>query len=85
MAINSQTLRKYEPKEAEFREKKHITTDPVCGMKVKPEEAKGKAEYQDQIFYFCSEEHEKEFLKNPEKYVSKMKQEKPVEHELHHQ
>lgn len=76
VALNSQTLRKYEPKGVEFLEKKQITTDPVCGMKVEPEEAAGKAEYKGHVFYFCSEEHEKKFKKNPEKYFSKVKEDK---------
>ncbi|WXG41726.1 MAG: copper-translocating P-type ATPase [Candidatus Freyarchaeum deiterrae] len=83
VALNSQTLRKYEPKGVEFLEKKQITTDPVCGMKVEPEEAAGKAEYKGYVFYFCSEEHEKEFKKNPEKYFSKAKK-KQEEHKPHH-
>ncbi|MEM2959566.1 MAG: copper-translocating P-type ATPase [Candidatus Jordarchaeaceae archaeon] len=84
VALNSQTLRKYEPKREEFLEKKHITTDPVCGMKVEPGEAAGKVEYKGYVFYFCSEEHEEEFKKNPEKYFSKVKQKKHEEHEPHH-
>lgn len=39
VAFNSQTLRKYEPKALMFTEEKHETKDPVCGMKVKSEEA----------------------------------------------
>ncbi|MEX2751754.1 MAG: copper-translocating P-type ATPase, partial [Candidatus Freyarchaeota archaeon] len=84
VALNSQTLRKYEPKGEEFLEKKHITTDPVCGMEVEPEEAAGKVEYKGYVFYFCSEEHEEEFKKNPEKYFSKVKQKKHEEHGPHH-
>ncbi|MEX2725414.1 MAG: copper-translocating P-type ATPase [Candidatus Freyarchaeota archaeon] len=84
VALNSQTLRKYEPKGEEFLEKKHITTDPICGMEVEPEEAAGKVEYKGYVFYFCSEEHGEEFKKNPEKYFSKVKQKKHEEHGPHH-
>lgn len=83
VAINSQTLRKYEPKVAEFVEKKHVITDPVCGMKVEPEKAHSKVEHEGHVIYFCSREHEEEFRKNPKKYLSKMKEEKPIQHEHH--
>lgn len=84
VAINSQTLRKYEPKVPEFVEKKHVTADPVCGMTVDPEEAYSKVEHEGYVFYFCSRKCEEEFKKNPEKYLSKMKKEGPLTHEHHH-
>jgi len=84
VAINSQTLRKYEPKVAEFMEKKHVTTDPVCGMNVKPEEAYSKIEHEGYVFYFCSKKCEERFDENPKKYISKMKREEATEHEHHH-
>ncbi|MCP8306956.1 MAG: copper-translocating P-type ATPase [archaeon] len=84
VAFNSQTLRKYEPKVAEFVEKKHMTTDPVCGMKVEPEKAYSKMEYEGYVIYFCSEDCEEEFKKNPERYLSKMKKEEPKKHEHRH-
>ncbi len=84
VAINTQTLRKYEPKVPEFVEKKHVTADPVCGMTVDPEEAYSKVEHEGDVFYFCSRKCEEEFKKNPEKYLSKMKKEGPLTHEHHH-
>jgi Cu2+-exporting ATPase len=45
VALNSQILRKYEPKIPEFIEKEHIFIDPVCGMKVRPNTAYSKIEY----------------------------------------
>jgi Cu2+-exporting ATPase len=87
VAINSQTLRKYEPKIAEFKEKKHLTTDPVCGMEVQPEEAYTKVEHEGYVIYFCSEKCEKEFKKNQKESISKIKMEKsPMAHEhpAHH-
>jgi len=84
VAINSQTLRKYEPKIAEFKEKKHLTKDPVCGMEVQPEKAYTKVEHEEYVIYFCSEECEKEFTKNPKEYLTKIKMEKPPKkHEYH--
>ena len=85
VALNSQTLRKYEPERGAFMEKKHLTIDPVCGMKVSPEEAYSKVEYEGYVIYFCSKNCEEEFKKNPQKYLSKISEEKPMEHEHHHQ
>lgn len=84
VAFNSQTLRKYEPKITEFKEKKHVMTDPVCGMKLEPETAYSKMEYEEYVLYFCSQRCEEEFKKNPEKYTVKIEKEKPREHEHHH-
>ncbi|MCW4052102.1 MAG: copper-translocating P-type ATPase [Candidatus Bathyarchaeota archaeon] len=84
VAINSQTLRRYEPKTAEFKVKKHLTTDPVCGMEVQPEKAYTRVEHEGYVIYLCSEKCEKEFRKNPKEYLSKMKvEESPMEHERH--
>ena len=84
VAFNSQTLRKYEPKGVEFVEKKHVTTDLVCGMKIEPEKAYSKTEYEGYVIYFCSKSCEEEFKKNPRKYLSKMEKEEPRKHEHHH-
>lgn len=48
---------------------KHI--DPVCGMIVKEDSAKGTFEYNGKTYYFCSEFCLEEFKKNPEKYLKK--------------
>ena len=66
-AFNSQTLRKYEPKGVEFTEKKHVTVDPVCGMKVEHEKAYSKVEYEGYVIYFCSEHCEGGFWKKSQK------------------
>jgi Cu2+-exporting ATPase len=84
VALNSQTLRKYEPPVAEFIEKKHITTDPVCGMPVLPEEAHSKIEYDEYVLYFCSEKCEEDFKKSPQQYLKNIKDAKPMNHEQHH-
>jgi Cu2+-exporting ATPase len=84
VALNSQTLRKYEPTIPEFTEKKHLSTDPVCGMSVKPEEAYSSIEHGEYVIYFCSKECEEEFKKNPQKYTLKIDESKPEEH-MHHQ
>ncbi len=85
VAINSQTLRKYEPKVAEFVEKRHVTIDPVCGMKVKPETAYSKFEHEGYVVYFCSAKCEEKFKKNPRKYLARLKRkEEPKKHEHLH-
>jgi Cu2+-exporting ATPase len=81
VALNSQTLRKYEPESVEFKEETPVTVnDPVCGMEIEPAMAYGKTEYAGKTYYFCSKHCAEEFNKNPEKYVSK----KPERHEHHH-
>jgi len=44
--------------------------DPVCGLKVNPATAP-QATHQGQIHYFCSEQHQQLFQKNPSKYSPK--------------
>jgi len=80
VAFNSQTLRKYEPKGmAEFIEKKRQVTDPVCGMELEPETAYSKVEYEGHTVYFCSQSCQEKFERDPEKYLSKIKNE-PDDH-----
>ncbi|MGB9717953.1 MAG: YHS domain-containing protein [Thermoproteota archaeon] len=67
VALNTQTLRKYEPEEAR-RMKRRVVTDPVCGMKIEPETAYSRLEYRGQTIYFCSRHCEEEFRRNTEKY-----------------
>lgn len=43
-----------------------MATDPVCGMEFKETSASPTAEYQDQRFYFCSNDCLKEFEADPE-------------------
>jgi len=84
VAFNAQTLRKYEPKRVGFMEKRQLVTDPVCGMKIEPETAYSKVEYEGHVVYFCSKHCEEEFKKNPKKYLPKMGKEDNKEHERHH-
>jgi Cu2+-exporting ATPase len=84
VAVNSQTLRKYEPKVVEFIEKKHITTDPICGMPVVPEKAYSKIEHKEYVLYFCSEKCEAAFKKNPKQYLAKIRTKATMEPMSHH-
>lgn len=45
--------------------------DPICGMHLDPEEAPAVATYGDRSYYFCSDTHKDEFLRNPEFWVEK--------------
>ncbi len=84
VAVNSQTLRKYEPK-VELAEKKHILTDPVCGMRLKPEDAYSTIEREGYVLYFCSENCQEEFKKNSKQYLINIpKIQLLMEHEHHH-
>lgn len=69
VALNSQTLRRYEPEELRIMARKHLVIDPVCRMKIDPDTAYGKIKHGDSIIYFCSKMCEEEYRKNPEKYV----------------
>jgi YHS domain-containing protein len=75
VALNSQTLRKYEPAGVEYKEEKRTVKDPVCGMELEPEMAYSKIEYAGKTAYFCSKKCEEEFNKNPERYIAKLKEE----------
>jgi Cu+-exporting ATPase len=44
-------------------------TDPVCGMKVKPERAAGTVEHKGKTYYFCSKSCVQKFTADPEKYL----------------
>jgi Cu2+-exporting ATPase len=69
VAFNSQNLRKYAPEEVKILEKKHLVTDPVCGMKIDPETAYSKVEHEGRVVYFCSKACEETFEKNPKRYL----------------
>jgi len=43
--------------------------DPVCGMKVTPETAHARSQYQGETYYFDSLDCKETFDKDPEKYV----------------
>jgi Cu+-exporting ATPase len=43
--------------------------DPVCGMYVEPQKARGSAEYQGKSYYFCSPRCAERFQAEPEKYL----------------
>jgi Cu+-exporting ATPase len=44
--------------------------DPVCGMNVLPETAKGKSVYKNATYFFCSEKCKNKFDKEPQKFLS---------------
>lgn len=69
VALNSQALRKYESEEVKALAKKTLVTDPVCKMKIAPETAYSKLEYEGRTVYFCSKMCEEEFKRNPRKYL----------------
>lgn len=46
-----------------------VHKDPVCGMDVKPETAKGHAQHAGKDFYFCSLGCKTKFVAEPEKYL----------------
>ncbi len=46
------------------------TKDPVCGMTVEPAQARGKAKYQGDTYFFCSPGCMHQFMASPAKYVA---------------
>jgi YHS domain-containing protein len=48
-----------------------MVQDPVCKMILEKDEAKAKVEYNGEVLYFCSLHCKEEFIKDPEKYISK--------------
>lgn len=44
-------------------------TDPVCGMQFDTSQAEAQTIYQDQVYFFCSEECRRTFEENPEEFV----------------
>jgi len=69
------TLRKCEPKLPEFVEERCATTNPVCGIEIKPRKAYSKVKHEELALYFCSSSCEHKFRK-----IGK----ESVKHEHHH-
>lgn len=46
--------------------------DPICGMNVDKASAKYKAEFQEQMFYFCCAGCQQTFERDPQRYLAKM-------------
>jgi len=57
-----------------------METDPVCGMKVEPVNAKFKALYKGKVYYFCSSACKEEFEKRPDYYLQHGPQGMPHHH-----
>lgn len=44
--------------------------DPVCGMSVTPESAKGRSDFNGKTYFFCSTKCKEKFAQHPEQYIS---------------
>src|SRR5947209_9398056 len=53
-----------------FQPKPNTVLDPVCGMYVDPQKARGSAEHQGKTYYFCSPRCVERFKAEPEKYLA---------------
>ena len=49
------------------------TQDPVCGMKVRKDNAVATAEYEGETYYFCATSCKEEFMKDPKEYTTDKK------------
>jgi P-type Cu+ transporter len=56
----------------------HMEIDPVCGMKVDPNAGRPTAIHDGQTFYFCSPGCQTKFKADPERYLSKTDEPKPL-------
>lgn len=46
-----------------------LVTDPVCGMKIRPEDAVAKIDHEGTTYYFCSQDCADSFREAPEDYL----------------
>jgi len=46
-----------------------MVTDPVCGMRIDPDDAAATAEHEGTTYYFCSEACHEAFVEDPESFV----------------
>jgi len=69
VVLNSQTLRRYEPKAMGATAKKIMIRDPVCGMMIDPDTAYSRIEYEGRTIYFCSKVCEEEFKRDPKRFM----------------
>ena len=57
-----------------------MVIDPVCKMKIDEKTAKFKSDYQEKTYYFCAPGCKKAFDNNPEKYLKKIEDDRPIQH-----
>ena len=46
-----------------------LSTDPVCGMRIRRGESAGQYSYRGHLYFFCAEECQRKFEKEPSHYV----------------
>jgi len=66
VAVNPQS---HQHTTGSHQHKPGTVSDPVCGMWVEPENARGSAVYKDRTYYFCSPPCEEKFTAEPERYL----------------
>lgn len=49
-----------------------LLKDPVCGMRMRPDEAVYTSEYQGGLYHFCSEACKTKFDQDPARFVASM-------------
>ena len=47
-----------------------MVTDPVCGMRIDPDDAAATAKYDDRTYYFCSQACHDAFVADPASFAS---------------
>ena len=48
-----------------------MVEDPVCGMRIDPDDAAATAEYEGRTYYFCSQTCHEAFRADPTTYLSR--------------
>jgi Cu+-exporting ATPase len=56
----------------------HMATDPICGMKVDPNAGGPTAAHGGHNYFFCSEGCQTKFVGDPEHYLNKQGDAKPL-------
>ena len=59
-----------------LQESKQTNVDPVCGMRVDPENAAATTNFDGNTYFFCAEGCRKAFEEHPQKYLESLDQPK---------
>lgn len=50
--------------------KEYLVRDPVCGMKIEPDDAVDVTIYKGKIYYFCAHSCSKKFNEQPDRFIN---------------
>src|SRR5215470_9287282 len=64
-------MAQHEPMTGGTKANSNTVLDPVCGMYVDPQKARGSAEYAGKKYFFCSQSCVERFKTDPENYLAR--------------